>query len=131
MSTAHVYEPIDTESQPSTIHSNDVSINSKLYVAICMLGFLSLCLVTLNVPYSSNTRGGISLLKKTSVSTTAPNFVFLFADDLSWNSFYQDYDLTFATPRLTALADDGIFMSKYYSQVRFIGPVVLSSFLRC
>jgi arylsulfatase A-like enzyme len=39
------------------------------------------------------------------------------ADDLGWNSIgYEDYDLSFATPTLTAMAQSGIIMDSYYSQ---------------
>jgi len=46
-----------------------------------------------------------------------PNFVFILADDLGWNSLgYQNYDLDFATPFLTTLAKKSIVMSNYYAQ---------------
>ena len=50
-------------------------------------------------------------------SLSLPNFVFILSDDLGWNSIgYQDYDLSFATPRLTSLAKSGLILSNYYSQ---------------
>ena len=46
-----------------------------------------------------------------------PNFVFILADDLGWNAIgYHDFDLSFATPALSALAKNGITMSSYYAQ---------------
>ena len=48
---------------------------------------------------------------------TLPNFVFVLADDMGWNSMgYEDYDLTFASPYLTAMSQNGIVMSNYYAQ---------------
>jgi arylsulfatase A-like enzyme len=46
-----------------------------------------------------------------------PHVVFILADDLGWNSMgYQEYDLTFATPTLSAMAAKGIIMDSYYAQ---------------
>ena len=45
------------------------------------------------------------------------HIIFILADDLGWNSIgYEDYDLSFATPRLTSLASQGIIMENYYAQ---------------
>ena len=50
-------------------------------------------------------------------SSKTPNFVFIFADDLSWNSLGNiPYDLSFATPTLTGLANKGVIMSRFYAQ---------------
>ncbi len=50
-------------------------------------------------------------------SSSKPNFVFILSDDVGWNSIgYQNYDLAFATPYMTALAEGGIILSNYYSQ---------------
>jgi arylsulfatase B/arylsulfatase I/J len=52
-----------------------------------------------------------------SKENSKPNFVFILADDLGWNSIgYQDYDLTFASPFITELAKKGVIMSNYYGQ---------------
>lgn len=46
-----------------------------------------------------------------------PNFVFILADDLGWNSIgYQEYDLSFTTPFLSQLAQRGVIMDNYYAQ---------------
>ena len=51
------------------------------------------------------------------VSTRKPNIVFILADDLGWNSIgYEPYDLSFTTPFLTDLAQQGIVMTNYYAQ---------------
>ena len=45
------------------------------------------------------------------------HIIFMLADDLGWNSVgYMDYDLSFATPHLSALASQGIIMDNYYAQ---------------
>lgn len=54
-----------------------------------------------------------------SVTTTlsSPNFVFIVADDLGWNSVgYTNSKLEFATPQMTALAKKGIIMDNFYAQ---------------
>lgn len=49
-------------------------------------------------------------------SSSKPNFIFILADDLGWNSIgYNDYDLAFTTPTLTSLAQMGVTMSNYYA----------------
>ena len=50
-------------------------------------------------------------------SKAKANVVFIIIDDLSWNSMgYMPYDLTFATPTLTALAKKGAILTNYYTQ---------------
>jgi arylsulfatase A-like enzyme len=52
-----------------------------------------------------------------SSDSVKPNFVFILADDLGWNSLgYLNYDLNFTTPTLTSLAQQGIIMGSYYAQ---------------
>jgi arylsulfatase B/arylsulfatase I/J len=54
---------------------------------------------------------------KTIAKSTSPNFVFILADDLSWNSIgYENFDLNFTSPTLSSLADHGIRLSNYYAQ---------------
>ena len=58
-----------------------------------------------------------NVTSKNTTNTSQPNFIFILVDDLSWNSMgYMDYDLSFATPFLTQLANNGIIMSNYYTQ---------------
>ena len=46
-----------------------------------------------------------------------PNFVFILADDMGWNSIgYEDYDLSFVSPVITDLANNGVVISSYYAQ---------------
>lgn len=50
-------------------------------------------------------------------TTSQPNFVFILADDLSWNSMgYMHYDLESFSPTLTAMAESGVIMSNFYAQ---------------
>lgn len=50
------------------------------------------------------------------ISEIKPNIVFILADDLGWNSMGDDdFDLSFATPVLSTLAENGIVMENYYS----------------
>jgi len=50
-------------------------------------------------------------------SSSKPHVVFVLADDLGWNSLgYMDYDLDFATPKLTSMASQGIVLDSYYAQ---------------
>jgi hypothetical protein len=57
------------------------------------------------------------LIEDTATKHASPNIIFVLADDLGWNSVgYQDFDLSFATPFLTGLANDGVIISNYYSQ---------------
>ena len=49
--------------------------------------------------------------------STKPNVLFFLTDDLSWNSMgYEDFDLTFVTPFMTSMAENGVIMNNYYSQ---------------
>jgi arylsulfatase A-like enzyme len=49
--------------------------------------------------------------------TTLPHFVLIVADDLSWNSIgYTSDELSFVTPTLTSLAQEGIIMNNFYGQ---------------
>jgi arylsulfatase B/arylsulfatase I/J len=55
--------------------------------------------------------------KSDSDTSSKPNFVFMLADDLGWNSIgYENYDLGFATPFLSNLASRGIKLDNYYAQ---------------
>mmetsp|Transcript_7368 Transcript_7368/g.10983 ORF Transcript_7368/g.10983 Transcript_7368/m.10983 type:complete len:623 (-) Transcript_7368:207-2075(-) len=46
-----------------------------------------------------------------------PNFIFILADDLGYNSVgYNAHDLTAVTPFLTSLAKGGVVLSNYYAQ---------------
>jgi arylsulfatase A-like enzyme len=46
-----------------------------------------------------------------------PNFVFVLADDMSWNTFgYEETDMPFATPFMNGLMKKGVQMTNYYSQ---------------
>ena len=46
-----------------------------------------------------------------------PNFVFILADDMGWNSIgYEDYYLSFVSPVITDLASNGVVISSYYAQ---------------
>ena len=46
-----------------------------------------------------------------------PNFIFIVADDLSYNSIgYEPYDLAVSTPFLTKISDRGIRNLNYYGQ---------------
>lgn len=59
----------------------------------------------------------INAKQPTASVNTQPNFVFILADDLGWNSIgYEDFDLSFTTPTLTSLAKSGIIMANYYAQ---------------
>lgn len=50
-------------------------------------------------------------------TSSSPNIVFILADDLGWNSIgYENYDLTFESPHLSKLAEEGIIMSNFYAQ---------------
>jgi len=53
-----------------------------------------------------------------SSNTVTPNFVFIVADDLGYNSlgYDDDNDLDFATPFMTKMAKEGIILTNYYSQ---------------
>lgn len=61
--------------------------------------------------------------KKASIPTNLvevaakPHVVLVIADDLSWNSLgYVDEKLSYATPVLTSLAQQGIIMNNFYAQ---------------
>ncbi len=50
-------------------------------------------------------------------SDVSPHIVFILSDDLGWNSLgYENYDLDFATPYLTAMAESGVILTNYYTQ---------------
>ena len=50
-------------------------------------------------------------------TTVKPNFLFILADDMSYNSIgYEPYDMTFTSPFLTKLSAQGIRNLNYYSQ---------------
>ena len=51
------------------------------------------------------------------VGGTKPHIIYILADDMGWNSVgYEDYDLAFATPTLTALAQSGVILDNFYAQ---------------
>jgi len=53
-----------------------------------------------------------------------PHIVFVLADDLGWNSigYRAGSDLAFTTPHLTGLAQKGLVLNNYYSQVSVFVP---------
>lgn len=102
--------------------TSSMASSSSLYL-LGMLLIKSL-LWTYFINFFLNTKGSKSfdadLKKKEDQAEKVsgkPNFVFIVADDLGWNSIgYQDYDLTFASPFITSLARKGVIMSNYYGQ---------------
>lgn len=50
------------------------------------------------------------------VSASKPNFIFVLADDLSWNSIgFVNTDINFATPHMSSMASDGVAMNNFYT----------------
>jgi arylsulfatase A-like enzyme len=90
----------------------------RLAVALASAATIGICLMVLVQPNQTffSLKGTQQLNVKKS-SSTKPNFVFIYADDLAWNSIgYEDYDLQFTTPHLTSMAEKGIRMTNYYAQ---------------
>lgn len=62
-------------------------------------------------------RKGPLLESQHEATNVKPNFVFILADDLGWNSIgYDNFDLEYVTPMLNKLAANGIKMTNYYAQ---------------
>lgn len=89
----------------------------SVLVMLLMLTFMSYIMIfsyseIINIKHDDKATSTI-----TSSTTLQPNFIFILVDDLSWNSMgYMNYDLSFATPFLTQLANNGIIISNYYTQ---------------
>jgi arylsulfatase A-like enzyme len=95
----------------SKLPKSPLRIGGALLVSAAFVG-LVFVIATQTRPYNGPFKDTLQLDGKTS-----PNFVFILADDLGWNSIgYQDYDMSFATPILTSLAKKGMIMSNYYAQ---------------
>lgn len=66
---------------------------------------------------SSDSNVDVEVVDSASVFGSRPHIIFVLADDLGWNSIgYEDFDLSFATPTLTSLAQEGIIMDTFYAQ---------------
>lgn len=132
-----------SSSTPSSASINRWSTWGRAIIGTQVVLFVALCGVLLSGNYSMNKNGITNTDNKKGYSNTkslqldeynetfgitaniiteetnhvSPNIIFVLADDLGWNSLgYQDFDLDFATPFLTGLANDGIIISNYYSQ---------------
>ena len=58
-----------------------------------------------------------SSLITTAYTSVKPHFIFILADDLGWNSLgVIDDSIEFISPRITALAKQGIYMKNFYAQ---------------
>ena len=89
-------------------------------VAIVILVTVFMTISTLSESHSSISRNTEkSFNSNTSKVSTSkkPHFVVFLADDLAWNSMgTTDESLTYVTPTLTSLAQQGIFMENFYAQ---------------
>ena len=112
----HFNEDLNPDQAKSFVLFKKLSIAavSTIVVIACVASFSTFkSSSTTNVMKSSSP----SKISGGAASTSNPNFVFILADDVGWNSIgYENYDLSFATPTLTKLAKKGIIMSNYYSQ---------------
>lgn len=91
-------------------------MNERDYVAWILLLAVGLSAVLLLMQVSTPPTTHVTFLSEDTESTK-PNIVFVLADDLAWNSMgYSGFDLIFATPFMTTLAERGIIMSNYYAQ---------------
>ena len=81
---------------------------------------LNLSEITRNDPWYDASDPPIDNSSNKTVDTSSkvtPNFVFILADDLGYNSLgYDDNDIDFATPFITKMAKKGIKLTNYYSQ---------------
>jgi hypothetical protein len=116
--------PTPSEEFKPTTNEHEVSCGRRSSIILtCLLATGCFFLAGVKLTYN-NAHGKLAYnnaLKLPSIrgssSTDAPHIIFILADDLGWNSIgYYDYDLSFATPHLTALAKDGIILANYYSQ---------------
>jgi arylsulfatase A-like enzyme len=95
-------------------------VKNRVFAAVAVSTVIGVSLMVM-VPPREFLRQDVNLksegkIMKSSSSSTKPSFVFILADDLAWNSLdYDDFDLTFVSPELSALADDGIKMTNYYA----------------
>eukprot|EP01038_Epipyxis_sp_PR26KG_P004056 gene4056-5799_t len=112
---------------PSHIKQTRTSINK--YITFVIAGVILLGSGLLILVYSNSAKTFTSNMNSVTsqistaveisnpISTNQPNFIFILADDLSWNSVgYQDFDFKKLTPSLIALADSGVRMMTYYTQ---------------
>lgn len=91
----------------------------SLLFLICVVASSLFVYVILPTKSSSPKQQSLSLEEKTEQKHVAPNFVYILADDLAWNSMgYQNFDLD-VTPHLTAFAKDGIILDNFYAQEVF------------
>ena len=66
---------------------------------------------------NSGTNGNSGANGNSGTNDKKPNFVVIVADDLGWDSIgYSDDSMTFVTPYLTSLAQNGIIMENFYAQ---------------
>ncbi len=108
------YQSTDFEYNSSNSPTNDMSTSFKKVGVIGVAFVVLMC--TISFPFSQNVKNSTTSLSATK-STTKPNFVFVLADDVGWNSFgYEKFDLADVTPTINKLAQNGIIMSNYYSQ---------------
>jgi hypothetical protein len=101
------------------VHGKDEANITRLSIVRISVVALGLC-VALFILTAKTRSPAISVEEELSVAGASvsglPNFVFLLADDLGWNSIgYENYDLYFATPNLDSLARKGIVMDNYYA----------------
>jgi hypothetical protein len=114
---------------PETSAVESLFPKKRTYAAIAIALFCGLGVMIIMPHKSSDIEiidiAQLSINEKSIVkssSSSKPHIIFLLSDDLAWNSIgYQDYDLAFVTPELTALAADGITMTNYYA-MEFCNP---------
>lgn len=118
---------------PLSIHHQTRSMWKTAASLFFVVGVAVMCLLTTKRAFTEHTSTLKSSELKTppnlqedsnetikfgsSSSSSKPNFIFILADDLGWNSIgYENYDLSFATPFLNKMASNGIIMTNHYSQ---------------
>lgn len=92
----------------------------------CVFGFVSIVFTIATIllvsdrlfqTLTNDIAQSISVVNIQTTTESKPNFIFILADDLGWNSIgYEDFDLTFVTPTLNGMAQSGIIMENYYGQ---------------
>jgi hypothetical protein len=112
--------------------SNKWSIWGKAIIGTQLLLFIAICGVLISGNYNKNYNKSSNVVTdpdalkaneitseplQSSKKTSPPHIIFVLADDVGWNSIgYENFDLSFATPFLTGLANEGVVISNYYSQ---------------
>lgn len=113
-------QEISTTTTTKRSASDSRNHNLLLFFSIVLSYLLVVVVLALNNQHvSTRNNVEIAITDFEEASISKPNFIFILADDLGWNSLgFQGYEnrIQHSTPFLQKLANDGIYMTTYYGQ---------------